>query len=278
MFGVGTSVDLPKIKERLVDHYAIGIGLGLQMVFLPFVAFMIAIVAPISPEFKIGIFIVALCPGGTTSNFISYLLKLDTALSLSLTSINSILILVTVPVLSNWAVQTFTSTEVEVIVSVLPTFWRVLFILIIPALIGATYKTLFPKRANAIDGVLRIVNCLLLCSVFIVKFLAPSEQGGSGINQQDILTLLPYCLFLHFVTMGASYFISKKWLNQSASSTIGIEVGLQNTALAILIAGTIIGNNEMTKPALVFALFSFFTTLTFGFMTRPQPRAKTLTI
>lgn len=268
MFGVGTSVDLLKIRERLTDYRAVGIGLGFQMVLLPLFALVIAIVAPMSPEFKIGLFIVALCPGGTTSNFISYLLKLDTALSLSLTSINSILILFTIPFLSSWALQTFSALPTEISFSVLSTFWQVLLILIIPALVGATCRTRYPAYVEAFDSTLKIISSLLLAIVFAVKFLAPSESGGSEISQADIKSLLPFCLLLHLGSMVVSFLFSKKWLSQSAAATIGVEVGLQNTGLAILVTGTFIGSNEMTKPALVFAMFSFFTTLLFAWLAR----------
>lgn len=55
-------------------------------------------------------------------------------------------------------------------------------------------------------------------------------------------------------------------------SAMGIEVGLQNTALALLVSGTLLGNSEMTKPALVFGIFTFFTTLAFGWAMMYGPK------
>jgi BASS family bile acid:Na+ symporter len=65
-------------------------------------------------------------------------------------------------------------------------------------------------------------------------------------------------------------FLVGRWakLPFNQNVTIGIEVGLQNTTLALLVTGTMIGNNDMTKPVLVFALFSFFTTTAFAFIAR----------
>lgn len=72
---------------------------------------------------------------------------------------------------------------------------------------------------------------------------------------------------MHLVAMISSYFLSKKvfHLTNVQSTTIGIEVGLQNTVLAIYIAG-LVQSVEMAKPALVYAMFSFFTTLAFALL------------
>ena len=74
---------------------------------------------------------------------------------------------------------------------------------------------------------------------------------------------------MHLSAMILSYLIALKTFRLSGvqATTISIEVGLQNTALAILVAGTLIGNTDMTKPALVYAIFSFFTTFAFALIT-----------
>jgi BASS family bile acid:Na+ symporter len=106
-----------------------------------------------------------------------------------------------------------------------------------------------------------------LASVFSIKLFADKSDGGSNMALLEGLEILPYVLFLHLSTMIISYFVARrKRLNNKQSTTIAIEVGLQNTTLALLISGTLIGNNEMTKPAIVLALFSFFTTFFFAYV------------
>jgi len=80
MFSVGTSLELSDFKNVFKFPKALFTGLILQMVFLPILAFLICAFAPISVDFKLGILILTLCPGGATSNFINYLLDLKTAL------------------------------------------------------------------------------------------------------------------------------------------------------------------------------------------------------
>jgi len=241
----------------------------LQMVFLPICAFIIAELTNLTPEEKVGLIIVAICPGGTTSNFISYLIKADTALAVALTAINSLLILLTIPLLSNWAVAAFMGGHTEVSLPILNMVWEVAKIIIIPALLGLFFNRFFPNIALKIRFPLKVINTILLGIVFFIKFFGDKQSGGSGISVDEIIRLLPATLLMHLSAMILSYFIALKTFRLSGvqATTISIEVGLQNTALAILVAGTLIGNTDMTKPALVYAIFSFFTTFAFALIT-----------
>jgi len=240
-FAIGSSLRFADFENIFRKSKPLYLGLFLQMVFLPICAFIIAAVADLSPAEKVGLIIVAICPGGTTSNFISYLIKADTALAVALTSINSLLILVSIPVLSNWAVAAFMGGHTEVSLPILNTVWEVTKIVIIPATLGLLFNRYFPNIAHRIKFPLKVINT----------------------------RLLPTTLLMHLSSMILSYFIALKLFKLSGiqSTTISIEVGLQNTVLAIFVAGTLMHNAPMTKPALVYAMFSFFTTLVFAFIT-----------
>ena len=239
------------------------------MVFLPICAFIIAELVNLPPAEKVGLIIVAICPGGTTSNFISYLIKADTALAVALTAINSLLILLSIPLLSNWAVAIFMGSHTEVSLPIFNMVWEVAKIIIIPALLGLFFNRFFPNISLKIRFPLKVINTILLGIVFFIKFFGDKQSGGSGISVDEIIRLLPATLLMHLSAMILSYFIALKTFKLSGvqATTISIEVGLQNTALAILVAGTLIGNTDMTKPALVYAIFSFFTTFAFALIT-----------
>ena len=157
----------------------------------------------------------------------------------------------------------------EVSLPILNTVWEVTKIVIIPAILGLLFNRYFPNIAHRIKFPLKVINTLLLGVVFLIKFFAGEESGGSGISVDEIIRLLPTTLLMHLSSMILSYFIALKLFKLSGiqSTTISIEVGLQNTVLAIFVAGTLMHNAPMTKPALVYAMFSFFTTLAFAFIT-----------
>ena len=263
-FAIGSSLRFADFENIFKKSKPLYLGLFLQMVFLPICAFIIAELTNLTPEEKVGLIIVAICPGGTTSNFISYLIKADTALAVALTAINSLLILLT-----SWAVAVFMGGHTEVSLPILNMVWEVAKIIIIPALLGLFFNRFFPNISLKIRFPLKVINTILLGIVFFIKFFGDKQSGGSGISVDEIIRLLPATLLMHLSAMILSYFIALKTFRLSGvqATTISIEVGLQNTALAILVAGTLIGNTDMTKPALVYAIFSFFTTFAFALIT-----------
>ncbi len=267
MFGIGSSLKLSDFQNIFKYPKGLALGLGLQMIFLPLLFFLVAWLSPFSPAFKVGLFIIALCPGGTTSNFISYIVGADVALSIALTSINSFLILLTIPSLTNISLEFFMQTHESIGLSALDTITHVFSIVLLPAFLGVLFNRFFPKTSSGLQEPLKYVNTLLLAAVFAIKFFADQSFGGSGISFNEIMKLLPLILLAHLIALVVSYYSSRSFrLSNLQSTTIAIEVGLQNTTLALLVTNNILQNNEMTKPALVYALFSFFTTLLFAYL------------
>jgi len=223
-------------------------------------------------------FIVSICPGGTTSNYISYLINSDTALSVSLTGINSFLILFTVPLFATMAIHFWGGQNIQGL-SVLDTFFQIFLMITLPTLVGVYFNEKFPQISNRIQKTVKIMSGILIAFVFTFKFFASGDNGGVELTGQDLLLLLPPCLILHFGAMIISFLIASSiGLARKCATTIGIEVGLQNTALSILVTSTMIGNSEMSKPALVFAMFSFFTTLIFGLISLHWPIQRRLSV
>lgn len=270
MFGVGTSLTIKDFKHLSRHPRAWVIGMVLQMLWLPVIAFLIAWLAPISDAYKVGLFILALCPGGTTSNFVSFLVDANVALSISLTTVNSFLILFTIPFFANLGLEFFLREQAESSFS-LPvgeTAMQVFGIILTPALLGFLYRRYRDINAQKVQQFFKWINLILLAVVYSVKFFFGEQSGGSGISWSEVWAILPYALMLHLLTMFSSYWIARTRsdLSRLDATTIGIEVGLQNTTLALLITATLIGNDEMSKPALVTAVFAFFTTVTWSYL------------
>lgn len=269
MFGIGSSLKPADFKEVFDHPRGLSLGLALQMIFLPVLFFMVAWLSPFSPALKVGLFIIALCPGGTTSNFISYIVGANVALSIALTSINSFLILLTIPLLTNLSLSFFMGMEQSIQLSATETIISVFLVVLLPAFLGLLFNGRFPKTSAKLQGPLKYINTLLLALVFGIKFFGDQSNGGSGISIGEITELLPLILLAHVIAIFVSYYAGRAVkLDNLKATTISIEVGLQNTALALLVTNNILQNNEMTKPALVYALFSFFTTLLFAYLFR----------
>ncbi len=269
MFSIGTSLELKDYNYLILHPKTVAIGLFFQMLFLPLLALIIIIFSDLSPILKVGLFIVSLCPGGTTSGFISYLTKADVPLSIALTGINSFLILLTIPIFTNLAVEGFLGQASDIHLPAFKTALDIVLVILIPVVLGSVFNHFYPVIAGKLQKWLKFINIGLLAIMFSIKFFAPVHEGGSGISMTDIKLIFPYAFGIHIIAMLSAYYLSRFFIKKHESCiTIGIEVGLQNTTLALMITSVIIQNNEMSKPALVYAFFSFFTTLIFAFLAR----------
>ena len=266
MFSVGTSLELSDFKNVFKYPKALFTGLFLQMIFLPIFAFIVCIYAPIGTDFKLGILILSLCPGGATSNFINYLLDLKTALSISLTIINTVLILFTIPIGYSLFAAYFKMEGAVLSLDFQSIFIGVFGYVLLPVVIGVALRQMFLQLILNISKPLKYLSSLLLGVVFGIKIFAGEENGGVGLEMQEILVILPILLAIHFSAMFLSFFLSKAIkIEQFRALTISIEVGLQNTTLALLVTSIYLVNTEMSKPSVVYAMFSFFTTIIFGY-------------
>lgn len=269
MFGIGSSLKIRDFIRTFARSKALYTGLGLQLVFLPLLAVFIISFAPIDPIWKLGIFIVSISPGGTSSNLISYLAKADVALSVTLTSFNSFIILFSIPLLTNFAISYYGFDHSEYALKMENTIVQIILIVLVPVVAGVYFNRRFPNQSHHIQKPLRNVILVLLFAIFSVKFFMDEQSGGSGLTLEAVKLLLPYCLMLHIAAIVISYIFSLliRIRNQQAL-TIAIEVGLQNTTLSLLITATFLDSNEMSQPSLVFAMFSFFTTLVFALIAK----------
>lgn len=273
MFTIGSSLKPGQFWQIAKRPKSVALGLILQMLFLPLIVFALVGIFPIPPEFQVGLMILAFCPGGTTANLVSFLVKADVALSIYLTSINSFLILITVPTLTYLSLQHFTGKGVSIELPIGDTIIHVIVVILLPVIIGVQIRKYLPGIIEVLQKPLKYISVILLITVFAIKFLAPSSQGGSGISWMEVKDLLPLTLFIHLLVMFLSYYLAKGFLSDhNACVTIGIEVGLQNTTLALFITSSIIGNEHMAKPALVYALFSFFTTFIYAWVNKKYDR------
>lgn len=266
MFGIGLTLTVTDFKAIFVKPKAVWVALFFQMVVLPVIAFCICLFAPIRPEFKMGLIILAASPGGSTSGFITYLLKANVALSVSLTAINSILTLITIPLIVTIGLITFMDQSTAIGLPVLPTILQVILVILIPTLLGLLVRHFKPLTAIRAEKIVKVVMIVLLVFVFAVKFLASEANGGTPIEESDYRSILPYAIFFNLVCIILGYLFTKFFrLDHKTALTTSIETSVHNTSLSLLIAGTILANQEIVKPILIYALFSFWTPLIFGY-------------
>jgi len=263
--GMGMSITHRDFKNVFFRPRAVFIGIICQILLLPIIAFAIALLTDIDPYFKVGLIIIAACPGGATSNLVTYLLKGNVALSISMTAINSIITLVSIPVNVSIALLVFMHTDAEIHLDVLNTILKVFLLTIVPAYAGITIRHRKTELAEKLKRPLRYILPLILAVVYLgVLFI---DESSESVTRMDIVSILPLALLLNASSMFLGWWIGRLfWLKKRDSFTISIEVGLQNSALAIFVALSLLGNNVMALVAVVYGSFSFFSTAFFAWV------------
>lgn len=271
MWGIGLSVPLQSFKRVFVAPKAIITGLALQMLLLPAVGFLLAWLWPLEPVHKAGLVLIAACPGGTASNLVTHLLKGRVALSISLTAFNSFLILFTIPIVVSLGNRAFLGSEQAIALSVSDTLMQLGTTVLLPVVVGVWVRQAFPSFAERIRKPLRYILLALLLLMF--GFAALQQDGGQSFRWQWLPLVWP-ALLLNLVTMLLGFVLP--WflgVSRDGRFTIAIEMGLQNSALAIYLAYQVLGNGNLAIVPVVYSGFSFFTTYALAYLMRGKMRA-----
>ena len=265
--GMGLSLTDRDFRNIFIHPKAVIIGLCCQMILLPLIAFLIARSIHIDPLFKVGLMIVAACPGGATSNLITYLLRGNVALSISMTALNSLITLITIPLVVTFSLEAFIHQDSSIHLNVSETIIKVFLITILPAFAGTRIRKWSPGFAERLERPLRIIMPLLLLVIFagVIFF----DQDAESATRRDFISIFPYALLLNFTAMGAGLLVARSLrLGVKNQYTIAIEVGLQNSGLAIVVAVTLLESHAMALVPVVYGSFTFFSTLFFGWFVK----------
>lgn len=263
MIGVGLSLTLQSFKNIIVYPRAIILGLIAQMVLLPLIAFWVADGLDMPAEFKVGLVLIAACPGGASAGLINHLLRGNVALSVSLTSVNSLLTLFSLPFVVNLALERYLDQSARIVLPVARTIVDIGLLTLLPALIGVFIRYRKPIWAREMEKPLRYImpTLLLLAFAGIILF----ERGGVEHSVEDARSLIWPNLQLNLLGMALGYLLALVFrLGPTSRMTIAIEVGLQNSSLAIYVAQVMMGSSAMAMVAVIYGSFTFGTAVLFG--------------
>lgn len=233
MLGMGLTLNTADFRRVLQYPKSILLGIFLQYSIMPFSSFFIARLFQLPDEFIVGMVLVGSCPGGTASNVISYIAKANVALSVSMTALSTLLAVFLTPTLST--VLASSTLEVNSMGLLISTFE----VVIIPVSLGIILNTFFHRSAEKLSKASPFIAV-----IFIVLIVASILGSSSQALLQSGPSLLLAVFTLHSIGFVSGYFISFV-LNRDKiiSRTISIEVGMQNSGLAVHLA-----NQNFTQP------------------------------
>jgi bile acid:Na+ symporter, BASS family len=265
--GLGLSISFQDIINIVIKPWNVIIGLLSQLLILPVIAFSIAWITGMDAEFAVGLVIIAACPGGATSNLVNYMIRGNVTLSLSITIINSLITIFTIPLIIKLALHIFLAKDATIHLSFFNTVINISLLTAVPATIGVLIRRWKKDFAVKLENPLRYILPVLL--FFVYAGVIFYEKGENGLNQSKFLYLLPFAVALNILSTFAGYYIPGIFrLSKRDRFTIAIEVGLQNSTLGIFVASTLLNNYKMALVAVVYGSFSFFSTWFFGYLAK----------
>ena len=256
MLGMGMTL-VPHDFTRIVKYpKAILIGLTNQLIFLPIIGFLLAIAFGLTPIMAVGLMILTACPGGPTSNLIVQVCKGNIALSVTLTAIASIVSVLTIPFILSYALDYFSNgTTVIIKLPIIDTIIQIMGITVIPISIGMLIRRFKTNLAKRMEKPMRMASTVIFVLVFIAVIAANFNIVGQAMREVGLVTLI-----LNILTLGVGYLTSRLFnLNLKSAISISVESGIQNGALAFVIATSILNTIEMGIPTAAYVVWMYIT-------------------
>ena len=264
MLTLGLGLELSDFTNLVRKPRSFFVGLTNQILLLPLVTYIIILVFGITKEAAVGMMILACCPGGVTSNIITKLAKGDTALSISYTAFNSILAIVTLPLIVGFSMKSFMGLEAPDI-KILSLGLTMFFITAVPVGIGLLIREKNKYYADKFEPKASKISTILFAIIILGALLSEWE---TFIN--NFVLLGPAIVLLILTMLIIAYKSSKLFkMSDKQSITVAIESAMQNGTVGITVGNLIInpesGLSILSIPSGVYSILMYLICLPFVF-------------
>lgn len=233
------------------------VGLCCQIFLFPVIALFVTAIFQMSGAAAIGLILLASCPAGNMSSLITKYARGDVALSVTLTAINSLLSIFTIPIVLYWASSYF-ATDDNFILDVNQIFLRTFLLAFVPIVSGVTFHHYVPNFAIVLRKHLAQLALVLLCLI-----ICGAVASNWALFIANLLQLGGALATLFLLATGVNYIIPTLFgFGVHTSKTIAIEIGVQNGAMGILIASLFTpehaGFNDYALASAVYGTMMYF--------------------
>ena len=228
MFSMGLALNLGDFTRVVVQPKAFAIGAVAQVILLPVIAYLLVLVWSVDPTIAVGVMILAACPGGVTSNLLTHLAKGDTALSVTLTAVISVVGVITIPFIVNFALTQFAGATEDVALPVASTIFGIFLITTVWVAIGMVVKRFAAGVAGRFEPYARAIATAL----FVIIVLGAIAQEWSNLPRY-FADAGPITLVLNLIMMLVGFYVARIFVLERRQIAISLEAGLQNSTIAI---------------------------------------------
>ena len=264
MLGLGLGLSIKDFTRVIKTPKDFLIGIVCQLILLPIVAYIIAIILRLPIEIALGLMIVAAAPGGVTSNVLTKFANGDVALSISLTAVGSLISIISVPFIVFTSAEMLGVTNISKEITLTGIAIKMALVVTVPVIIGMTIRSF---AENFIKSKIKIINnatSLLFVIVFIAIYVEERANILNYLTQSGIAVLT-----LNITMMVLAFFIAKCCATGiSQRKCIALECGLQNGTLAVFVATQLFDDVIYIAPTAAYALTMYITGFIFIYILR----------
>ena len=258
MFGLGLGLTVADFRRVGQHPRAVVVALSCQLVVLPAVCFGLVLLFDLPWQLGIGMMLLAASPGGTTANLFSHLFRGDVALNITLTAINSVISIATLPLITNLAIAYFdrgddVSMPLDEIV-------KVFLLILVPVGIGMAVRSSRPAFADRMDRPVRIGSAVILAVLVLGILLDERDNVGGYLADVGLVAAL-FCA----ISLVVGYVVPRALgVVEDQAIASSMEIGVHNGTLAIFVAENVLDNTEIAVPAAVYSVLMFFLAAAWG--------------
>ncbi len=271
MLGLGLGLTVDDFRRVVRYPKAVLIALVCQVLLLPAACFGIAVAFGLPDALAVGMMLLAASPGGTTANLYSHLFGGNVALNVSLTAVNSVLAVITLPFVVNLSINYFMGAGTSLGLQ-FDKVVQVFAIVLVPVAIGMLIRRVSPGAAWSLEKPVKILSVIVLVAVIAGAILKERENIADYFIAVG-LAVLAFNVLSLIVGYGVPRIFG---VDHKGSIAAGFEIGIHNSTLAITIAVSpaLLNSTEMAVPAAVYGIVMFFTAAAFGFLIRGKRQAQ----
>ncbi|WP_394268565.1 bile acid:sodium symporter family protein [Anaerococcus nagyae] len=265
MFGMGTSIDTRDFKKIIKNPKEVLIGSLTQFTIMPLLAWLLAITFHVNKDIALGIILVGSCPGGTASNVITHIAGGDVSMSVSMTILSTLLAPIVTPAL----VYLLAGRWVDV--SIIAMFKSVVKVILLPVLLGISIKKINPTSVSKSKDVFPLISSLAI--ILIISGIIGAN--ADKIAQSGLIVLVIVAIHNALGLLGGLLVAKLAKMDYDKATALAIEVGMQNSGLAIQLASVnFILNPLATLPGAIFSIWHNIAGSIFASIRRNKPKKK----
>ncbi len=250
MLGVGMTLTRADFRRLWQAPGVVLLGVAAQLLLLPLLGVLVLWWADLPSLLAVGLLVLTFAPGGATSNMLSLLARGDTALSITLTAVTSLVTPFTLPLLTLLALHFYGLSGELPAFPVLGTIIKVMLVTLLPVALGMLLAGFKPGWCARMIRPVKIGSLLFMIAIVTGIVRANWERLPEVIGQVG-----PVALLLAICALLAGYLLARlARLSEAQRVTLAIEVGIQNAGTALLVTGGLLQSAEMSASALIYGV------------------------